>query len=136
MLKKILVFVMVISAFTVTGCASEREIEVNEIQIQAEEPDAEQIQADLVGSNLRWKGGDEVWYFTALSEFDNVSINNKLTRADAIEYDVTFLLKDFELEKHFILDAFLVYKLTNNKYQLRSYLVTNFEELTLETHLE
>ena len=136
MLKHILVLATVISTVTFIGCASEREIKVNDFPLQAEEPDEEQIQADLVGSNLRWKGGDEVWYFTALSEFDNVSINNKISRGDAIEYDVTFLLKDFELEKHFILEAFLVYKLFNNKWQLRSYLVTSFRELTLQTHLE
>lgn len=136
MLKQIFILVLVISAVIFTGCASDREIKVNNIPIPAEEPDEEQIQADLVGSNLRWKGGEEVWYFTALSEFDNVSINNKLTRGDAIEFDVTFLLKDFELEKHFILDAFLVYKLNENKWQLRSYLVTDFRELTLQTHLE
>ena len=136
MLKQIIILVLVISAVTFTGCASDREIKVNNIPVPAEEPDEEQIQADLVGSNLRWKGGEEVWYFTALSEFDNVSINNKLTRGDAIEFDVTFLLKDFELEKHFILDAFLVYKLNENKWQLRSYLVTDFREITLQTHLE
>lgn len=136
MIKKIFILVLLISIVTLAGCASEREIKVNDIPLQAEEPDEEQIQADLVGSNLRWKGGEEVWYFTALSEFENVSVNNKLTRGDAIEYDVTFLLKDFELEKHFILDAFLVYKLIDYKYQLRSYLVTDFQELTLETHFE
>ncbi|MFC1946526.1 hypothetical protein ACFLXY_01250 [Chloroflexota bacterium] len=136
MLKQIIILVLVISAVTFTGCASDREIKVNNIPVPAEEPDEEQIQADLVGSNLRWKGGEEVWYFTALSEFDNVSINNKLTRGDAIEFDVTFLLKDFELEKHFILDAFLVYKLYENQWQLRSYLVTDFREITLQTHLE
>ena len=136
MLKQIFILVLVISAVTFTGCASDREIKVNNIPVQAEEPDDEQIQADLVGSNLRWKGGEEVWYFTALSEFDNVSINNKITRGDAIEFDVTFLLKDFELEKHFILDAFLVYKLYENQWQLRSYLVTDFREITLQTHLE
>ena len=128
--------VLVISAVTFTGCALDREIKVNDIPVRAEEPDEEQIQADLVGSNLRWKGGEEVWYFTALSEFDNVSINNKITRGDAIEFDVTFLLKDFELEKHFIMEAFLVYKLNDNNWQLRSYLVTDFRELTLQTHTE
>jgi hypothetical protein len=136
MLKQIFILVLMISAVIFTGCASEREIKINDVQIQAEEPDEEQIQADLVGSNLRWKGGEEVWYFTALSEFDNVSINNKISRGDAIEFDVTFLLKDFELEKHFILDAFLVYKLNDNNWQLRSYLVTDFREMTLQTHLE
>ena len=136
MFKQICVLAFVICVVTFTACASEREIRVNDIPVQAVEPDEEQIQADLVGSNLRWKGGDEVWYFTALSEFDNVSINNRISRGDAIEYDVTFLLKDFELEKHFILEAFLVYKVYDNKWQLRSYLVTDFRELTLETHLE
>ena len=136
MLKQIFILVLMISAVIFTGCASEREIKINDVQIQAEEPDEEQIQADLVGSNLRWKGGEEVWYFTALSEFDNVSINNKISRGDAIEFDVTFLLRDFELEKHFILDAFLVYKLNDNNWQLRSYLVTDFREMTLQTHLE
>lgn len=136
MLKQIYVMVLVIVILTFAGCTSEREIKVNDIPFTVEEPDEDQIQADLVGSNLRWKGGEEVWYFTALSEFNNVSINNKITRGDAIEYDVTFLLKDFELEKHFILDAFLVYKLINNTWQLRSYLVTDFKELTLDTHLE
>lgn len=136
MIKQICILAFVISAVTLTGCVSEQEVKVNDNSIQAVEPDEEQIQADLVGSNLRWKGGDEVWYFTALSEFDNVSINNKISRGDAIEYDVTFLLKDFELEKHFILDAFLVYKIFDNKWQLRSYLVTDFRELTIETHLE
>ena len=125
-----------ISAVIFSGCASDREIRINDIPVRPEEPDEEQIQADLVGSNLRWKGGEEVWYFTALSEFDNVSINNKITRGDAIEFEVTFLLKDFELEKHFILDAFLVYKLNNKNWQLRSYLVTDFRELTLQTHTE
>jgi hypothetical protein len=134
--KHICILALVISAVIFTGCISEREVKVNDIPVEAVEPDEEQIQADLVGSNLRWKGGDEVWYFTALSEFDNVSINNKISRGDAIEYDVTFLLKDFELEKHFILDAFLVYKIYDNKWQLRSYLVTDFRELTLETHRE
>jgi len=136
MLKQIIILIVVISAVTFTGCASDREIKVNNIPVQAEEPDEEQIQADLVGSNLRWKGGEEVWYFTALSEFDNVSINNKITRGDAIEFDVTFLLKDFELEKHFTMDVFLVYKLNDTKWQLRSYLVTDFREITLQTHLE
>jgi len=136
MLKQIYVMVLVIVILTFAGCTSEREIKVNDIPFTVEEPDEDQIQADLVGSNLRWKGGEEVWYFTALSEFNNVSINNKITRGDAIEYDVTFLLKDFELEKHFILDAFLVYKLINNTWQLRSYLVTDFKELALDTHLE
>jgi len=136
MLKQIYVMVLVIVILTFAGCTSEREIKVNDIPFTVEEPDEDQIQADLVGSNLRWKGGEEVWYFTALSEFNNVSINNKITRGDAIEYDVTFLLKDFELEKHFILDAFLVYKLIDNTWQLRSYLVTDFKELTLDTHLE
>jgi len=136
MLKQTIILLLLFSAVTFTGCASEREINVNDIPVQAEEPDEEQIQADLVGSNLRWKGGEEVWYFTALSEFDNVSINNEITRGDAIEFDVTFLLRDFELEKHFIMDVFLVYKLMDNNWQLRSYLVTDFRELTLQTHLE
>jgi len=136
MLKQTIILLLLFSAVTFTGCASEREINVNDIPVQAEEPDEEQIQADLVGSNLRWKDGEEVWYFTALSEFDNVSINNEITRGDAIEFDVTFLLRDFELEKHFIMDVFLVYKLMDNNWQLRSYLVTDFRELTLQTHLE
>lgn len=135
-MKRVIVLTLMISIVTLAGCASEREIIVNDMPVQAVEPDEEQIQADLVGSNLRWKGGEEVWYFTALSEFDNVSINGKISRGDAIEYDVTFLLKDFELEKHFILDAFLVYKLFDSGWQLRSYLVTDFRELILETHRE
>ena len=136
MLKQTIIILILVLMVTFTACTSDHGMEVNGIQVEAEEPDEEQIQADLVGSNLRWKGGEEVWYFTALSEFDNVSINNKITRGDAIEYDVSFLLRDFELEKHFILEAFLVYKLFDNKWQLRSYLVTDFRELILETHSE
>ena len=135
-LKQILLLIFLISALIPAGCASEREIRVDDLPTKAEEPDEEQIQADLVGSNLRWKSGEEVWYFTALSEFDNVSINNKIARGDAIEYDVTFLLRDFELQKHFIMEAFLVYKLFDTKWQLRSYLVTDFRELQLQTHSE
>ena len=136
MLKQAIILLLLFFAVTFTGCTSDQGMNVNGVQVEAKEPDEEQIQADLVGSNLRWKGGEEVWYFTALSEFDNVSINNIITRGDAIEYDVTFLLRDFELEKHFILEAFLVYKLYDNKWQLRSYLVTDFRELVLQTHSE
>ena len=136
MLKRTIIILILFLTVTFTGCTSDQGVNVNGVQVEAEEPDEEQIQADLVGSNLRWKGGEEVWYFTALSEFDNVSINNIVTRGDAIEYDVSFLLRDFELEKHFILEAFLVYKLFDNKWQLRSYLVTDFRELILETHSE
>jgi hypothetical protein len=135
MLKQTLIGVFVIVFLTFAGCASEREIKVNDVPITVEEPDKDQIQADLIGSYFS-QGEEQVWYFAALSEFDNVSINDKITRGDAIEYDVTFLLKDFELEKHFILEAFLVYKLINNHWQLRSYLVTDFQELALDTHLE
>ena len=133
MKKRIIILVFAIFAVTFTGCASEREIKVKDVQIQAEEPDKEQIQADLVGSYLRW-GEDEVWYFAALSEFDNVSINNKITRGNAIEYEVTFLLRDFELEKHFIMDVYLVYKIHDYKWQFVSYLVTDFGEMIIETH--
>jgi hypothetical protein len=135
MLKQIIYLLLLFTVVIFTGCALEREIEVKDIQVQAEEPDKEQIQADLIGSYFKWK--DEiVWNFAALSEFDNVSINEIITRGDAIEYDVTFLLRDFELEKHYIMDALLVYKLIDNKWQLRSYLVMSFQELALETHLE
>ena len=58
----------------------------------------------------------------------------KLATGD--EYDVSFLLRDFELEIHYIQDAFLDYKLFDNKWQLRSYLVTDFRELLLQTHSE
>lgn len=135
MLKRIFILIILIMTFTITGCVSEREIRVSDIPVKAEEPDEEQIQADLIGSYFRWND-EQVWYFAALSEFDNISINNKITKGNALEYDITFLLRDFELETHYIMDVFLVYKNYNNKWQFVSYLITDFREMTLQTHLE
>ena len=134
--KTIIFLLLVFPVVLFSGCTSQHETKVNEIQAPPEEPDVEQIQAEIVGSNLRWKNGKEVWYFRALSEFKNVSINNKVYRGDAIEYDVTFLLHDFELEKDFRLEAFLVFRIIDNKWQFWTYLVTDFKDVTLDRHIE
>jgi hypothetical protein len=135
MLRQVITLALVFSTVMITGCASEREIKVNDIPVRIEEPDKDQIQADLIGSHFSWND-EQVWFFAALSEFDNVSVNNKIKKGNVIEYDVTFLLREFALEKHYIMDVFLVYRNNNNKWQLTSYLITDFREMELQTHLE
>ncbi len=141
MIRRFLLLLLVFPVILLTGCIAQQEpVEQEqveqvkkEVRIQANEPDAGQIQADLIGSYLKWHDED-IWYFAALSEFDNVTINNKTSKGNAIEYDVTMLLKDFDLERYFILDVFLVYKNVDTRWQLYTYLVTDFREMATQTH--
>jgi len=90
-----------------------------EVPIQTAEPSAEQIKADLLGHVLT-SGGAPVWEFAALSEYEEFEIKEKLSQANALEYDVSMKLTDFPTDTHFIADVLIVYKKINGKWELIS----------------
>jgi hypothetical protein len=118
--KKLLIFLIVISSILITGCES---------PIQTSEPSVEQIKADLLGQVLT-SDGAPVWEFAALSEYEEVEINNKLSQANALEYDVSMKLKDIATNSYFIADVLVVYKKISGKWELTSLVTRKFEPLS------
>ena len=122
-MKKLLIILLVaVSTVTAIGCESP-------IQMQTQEPSVEQIKADLLGQTLT-SGGASIWQFAALSEYEDFKVNNKLSEANALEYDVSMELKDIPTDTHFIADVLIVYKKNNGKWELTSLVTKKFAPLT------
>jgi hypothetical protein len=81
-------------------------------------PTAEQIKADLIGNQITL--GLQIWKFTSLSEFESFIINGEQIQGDVLEYDVTMRLRDFKWNELYLLDALIIYKKVNSKWQFTS----------------
>lgn len=102
---------------TLTGCATIRS-----------EPSVDQIKADLIGHNLTISGV-QVWSFDALSEYEQFNITGNQTQGNAIEYDVSMRLVDLASNTHFLADAAIVYRYSNEKWELVSVVAKTFQQI-------
>ncbi len=104
--RTILVIITLLMFLAVSGCSA--------ISI----PDAEQIKSDLIGHQITV--GLSGWHFDALAEFESFIIISNQQQGDALEYDVTMRLTDFQWDAHYLLDALITYKKVDGKWQLKS----------------
>ena len=96
------------------------------------EHSTEQIQADLIGHQLTSKGL-VVWKFAALSEYEKFNIRGIKKQGDVIEYDVSMRLVDLEIDEHFLADVLIVYRKSQDKWELISLVTKVFKHLNEET---
>jgi len=94
--------------------------------LQTVQPSVDQIKADLLGHVLT-SNGVPVWEFAALSEYEDFEINNELLLADALEYDVSMELIDFQSDTHLKADVLIVYKKDGTNWELISLVTKVFE---------
>ena len=89
---------------------------------------AEQMKADLIGHTILVNGQLE-WKFQTLSEYEQFEIIGEQTQGNVYEFDVTMKLKNFATNAYYHVEAFIVYKNIDGKWELVS-LVTKLFELT------
>ncbi|MFC2044742.1 hypothetical protein ACFLT8_06095 [Chloroflexota bacterium] len=90
------------------------------------EPTAEQIKADLIGSQLP----GTPWTFEALSEYEQFDIRAKQIQGNALEYDVSMRLVDMASDTHFLADVLIVYKKIDGKWELVSIVPKVFKPIS------
>ena len=92
------------------------------------EPSIEQIKSDLIGETLTQ--GDLTWHFHALSEFQEVTIVEKIREANTIEYDVSLELEDVFSGKQYKADILMIYQRSGTNWELFSVLTMSLESST------
>lgn len=107
------------------SCSYQAETSSEQSISQESEPNAEQIKADLIGHQLLSYG----WTFAALSEYEQFEIIGEQKQGNVIEYDVTMELVDLPTDEHFLLDALIVYRMSDGDWELISILPKYFEHV-------
>ena len=111
-MKKQILFVLIILTSLLminVGCS-----------IISPEPGVEQIKSDLIGEIISKE--DVAWQFAALSEFQEVTIIDKLREGDTIEYNVTMTLQDIYTEEMYTAEVILIYQKSGTHWDLFSIL--------------
>jgi hypothetical protein len=93
--------------------------------------DPEQIKADLIGQTMEGpKGmfGSGWWKFGSLSEFQEVTINDKKQAGGLIEYDVNMRLKDINSANEYLVEALITYKKVDGVWKIASVSKKSFEQ--------
>ena len=121
MAKRILLILMVVLSIALVGC------DYFEDQ-SAPKSSSEQMKADLIGHALV-VNGQPAWEFAALLEYEQFEIIGEQTQGNVYEFDVTMKLRDFATNAHYHVEAFIIYKDIDGKWELFS-LVTKLFELT------
>ena len=128
MLKKLFLTSVFILSVVLVGCSFPPEPGTDEAVSEQAGPGVEQMKVDLLGHRLV-VGGQSVWEFAALSEFEQFDIRGEKTEGNVIEYDVSMRLKDFPSNTHYLADAFIVYKSVDGQWELISIGAKVFERI-------
>ncbi|MFC2010894.1 hypothetical protein ACFLUR_01215 [Chloroflexota bacterium] len=132
MVKRVMISALLILSIVLVGCSFQSKLNIEKPKLETKELSVEQIKADLIGHNLTWNG-QLVWQFAALSEYEQFDIKGKQTQGNAIEYDVSMKLKDFASSNHYLVEAFIVYREIDGKWELISVVTKLLEHIHIDT---
>ena len=128
MSKRILLILMVVLSIALVGCDYLEDLGTTGSSSEEFGYSAEQMKADLIGHTIV-VNGQLAWKFQALSEYEQFEIIGEQTQGNVYEFDVTMKLRDFATNAHYHVEAFIIYKDIDGKWELVS-LVTKLFELT------
>ncbi len=111
MIRRVLLILFILTCLIIanTGC-----------DIISPEPDIAQIKSDLMGETIS-RGGMS-WSFVALSEFEHVTIVDKIRQGNTIEYDIGLKLKDIFTGEMYEANLLIIYQRSGTHWDLFSIL--------------
>lgn len=89
-------------------------------------PDPQQIKTDLIGQTIESIGGAG-WQFVSLDEIQQLTINNKNAKGDALEYDVDMALKDIRTGQQYRANLLIAYRKNDGAYKMAAISRKSFE---------
>jgi hypothetical protein len=93
--------------------------------IVSPEPSVEHIKSDLIGETI--SQGTLTWHFHALSEFEEVTITDKIREGNTIEYDIILELEDIFSGNSYEAEVLLIYQRSGTNWELFSILALSLK---------
>ena len=119
MLKKIILTLIVLLCIVTVSAGCD---------LVSPEPSIGEIKSDLIGETLTQ--GTLTWHFHALSEFEEVTIEDTIREGNTIEYDVALELQDVFTGTHYTADILMIYQRSGTSWELFSILTMSLQSTT------